>query len=63
MGLTDMVDDARLGLEFAWTDWADSRRDWHTIAQCCRRPSGHEGNHASGFAEGRRQWFQDVPPG
>ena len=63
MGKTDMVDDARLGLEFAWTGWADSCRDWHTIVQCCRRPLGHDGNHASGFGEGRRQWLQDAETG
>lgn len=61
-GFAAQIDDARLGLEFAWTAWADSCRDRYSIVQCCRRPTGHDGNHASGFGDGRLQWLQDGLP-
>lgn len=48
--------DARLDIEFAYTDWADSCRDLYSIVRCCRRPKGHSDTHASGHAQHRLRW-------
>jgi hypothetical protein len=49
--------DAQLDLEFAWTPFDVPKcRDPYTIDQNCRRPAGHEGDHAAGFGESRARW-------
>jgi hypothetical protein len=49
--------DAQLDLEFAWTPFDVPKcRDPYTIDQNCRRPAGHDGDHAAGFGEHRSRW-------
>lgn len=50
------VSDEALDVEFAYTPLAGSCRDLHTIVHACRRPAGHEGDHAAGFGADRRRW-------
>jgi hypothetical protein len=50
--------DARLTLEFAYTSWQQSCRNLYTIEQACRRPRGHEGEHAAGYGGARSRWVQ-----
>lgn len=57
MGLDDGTpSDEVLDLEFAYTTWADSCRNLFHIDQCCRRPDGHDDNHAAGYGASRRRW-------
>jgi hypothetical protein len=50
--------DATLTLEFAYTTWEQSCRDLYTIDQACRRPRGHDGEHAAGYGGARSRWQQ-----
>ena len=50
------TDDDRLTLEFAYTTWADSCQDPYSPFYQCRRPRGHDGDHAAGFGAGRIIW-------
>ena len=45
-----------LDTELAYTTWQTSCRDLYSIDQCCRRLTGHDGDHASGFYANRRTW-------
>lgn len=45
-----------LDLEFAYTTWADSCQDPYSPHYQCRRPAGHEGQHAAGFGTARMVW-------
>lgn len=54
--MADCSLDAALDLEFAFTPWRSSCRDLLSPAQCCRRPHGHSGEHATGFGAGRVRW-------
>jgi hypothetical protein len=49
--------DARLTAEFAYTTWQQSCRDLYTIDQACRRPRGHDGEHAAGYGAARSRWL------
>lgn len=50
-------DDDQLDLEFHWTPFDVPKcRDPYTIEQQCRRPKGHDGDHAAGFGAGRSRW-------
>jgi len=51
-----VVTDDRLDVEFAYTPWSDSCGDLYSIVQCCRRPQGHGGDHASGYGTTRVRW-------
>lgn len=53
-----MAEDDRLDLEFAYTSFQDSCRDLHSLHYRCRRPAGHPGVHAAGFATQRIRWSQ-----
>jgi len=48
--------DLLLDLEFAFVPWVHSCRDWYSINRCCRRRTGHEGDHCSGFGANRVRW-------
>lgn len=39
----------QLHLEFAYTTRDDSCRNLYSVHYLCRRPAGHQGNHAAGF--------------
>ena len=56
-----------LDLEFAYTSWDDSCRDLLLTDGAdfreCRRSSGHEGDHASGFGYGRVTWPRHIVRG
>lgn len=52
-----MSDPTRIALEIAYTTWDESCKD--PLAEGlreCRRPHGHDGDHASGHGEGLRTW-------
>lgn len=49
--------DEQLDLEFAYTTHRDSCRDMYSPTQYCRRPAGHDGEHASGFGGNRGRWI------
>ena len=51
-----MIPDQQLDLEFAYTTYGESCRDLHWPFYECRRPVGHEGDHAAGFGEKRVRW-------
>ncbi|MGH3343188.1 MAG: hypothetical protein ACRDPK_09955 [Carbonactinosporaceae bacterium] len=51
-----MSADDRLDLEFAYTSYAGSCRDLYSPSLCCRRPAGHDGEHAAGFGHRRVRW-------
>jgi len=51
-----VVTDAVLDVEFAYTAWENSCRDLYSLAQCCRRPAGHDDDHASGYGPTRVRW-------
>lgn len=59
-----MRNDDRLDLEFAYTTYRDSCRDLYSPHYLCRRPLGHEGEHAAGFGTERLRWEHqsDQPP-
>jgi hypothetical protein len=48
-----------LDTEFAFTPWEDSCRDPHPTIRQCRRPRGHDGDHAAGWGERRITWPQE----
>ena len=50
--------DARLNAEFAYTSWQQSCRNIYTIEQACRRPRGHDGEHAAGYGAARSRWVR-----
>jgi hypothetical protein len=51
-----MSSDSRLDLEFAYTSYRDSCRDLYSPYYLCRRPAGHDGEHAAGFGSHRLRW-------
>jgi hypothetical protein len=51
-----MSSDSRLDLEFAYTSYRDSCRDLYSPHYLCRRPAGHDGEHAAGFGSHRLRW-------
>lgn len=51
-----MVTDDRLDLEFAYVCYEDSCKDLYSIVMLCRRPAGHDGDHAAGFGASRKRW-------
>lgn len=53
-----METDEQLDLEFAYTTHRDSCRDLYSPTQYCRRPAGHDGEHASGFGGNRDRWIR-----
>lgn len=55
--------DETLSLEFAYTTWDDSCQDPYNGSYQCRRPAGHDGDHAAGFGAARLTWEQDPPEG
>jgi hypothetical protein len=56
--------EADLDREFAFTPWRGSCRDPYIAPdgepRQCRRPRGHDGMHASGYASHRELW-EDAP--
>ena len=46
--------------EMAFTSWQRSCQDPHVTPdnslRQCRRPTGHDGDHASGFGPNHRRW-------
>ena len=59
--MPSMVDDATLDLEFAYTLWDDSCLDINSLHYRCRRPRGHNDEHAAGFGAQRIRWSQQEP--
>lgn len=56
-----MTPDRTLDVEFAYTDWRNSCRDLYGLDHGgvdlrCRRPGGHDDEHACGFGAGRVRW-------
>ncbi|QNN53376.1 hypothetical protein [Nocardioides mesophilus] len=52
--------DDRLDLEFAYTSYQDSCRDLYSPHYLCRRPDGHDGEHAAGFGTDRLRWARHA---
>jgi hypothetical protein len=51
-----MITDERLDLEFAYVTYDDSCRDLYGPWHLCRRPRGHDGEHAAGYGTNRVRW-------
>lgn len=56
------MSERELDVEFAYTGHRESCRDLRSPEQYCRRPRGHDGEHATGFGTRRVRWPQDPPP-
>jgi hypothetical protein len=50
------VPDAQLDQEFAYIPWRSACRNLYDVDMFCRRPSGHDEEHAAGFGQNRKRW-------